>query len=79
MNEEDLKRQLDEQIKFNKEMEEAILRGQAHVYYGEALGSGILLALMFLTSSAIEHILIAIGFAINVGVLVDLYTHRYTH
>jgi len=79
MNEEDLKRQLDEQIKFNKEMEEAIFRGQAHVYYGEALSSGILLALMFLTSSAIAHILIAVGFAINVGVLVDLYTHRYTH
>lgn len=79
MSEEDLKNELDKQIKFNKEMEKAILRGQAHVYYGEALGSGILLALMFLTNSAIAHVLIAIGFAINVGVLVDLYTHQYSH
>ena len=79
MSKEDLKNELDKQIKFNKEMEQAILRGQAHVYYGETLGSGILLALMFFTNSTIAHILIAIGFAINVGVLVDLYTHRYTH
>jgi len=79
MNEEDLKNELDKQIKFNKDMEEAILRGQAHVYYGEAIGSGILLALMFFTSNIVAHILIALGLAINVGVIVDLYVHKYTH
>lgn len=67
-----------QQAASNGELQDAILQGHGHVYYGLAAASGLVLYAL-LSHGPFVWLALVFVLVLLVGCMVDLYAHGYTH